>query len=302
MRKDLYTFEDELLVVCLFTYNHKNFIDEAIESILMQKTDFDFKLFINDDCSTDGTSEICTKYASRYSDKIIYRRHTPNVGMIKNITGTLITLKSKYVALIEGDDYWIDPRKLQYQVDFLNKNSEFNLAGNNAVVLDCRSINNNDIKIRVFNNKKYIYDEVPLATIVNRWTFPTASIVYRNEKIHWPVFWTEVHNWDYLLQILSAITGKAHYSDRLMSVYRIIDTGNTNNPHYNVEKTLNRQIELLKKIDTYTNGLYKDILSNKIEKNKKELRKFLIHKKFPFLKYISPYRYFRFFRRELKNL
>ncbi len=125
-----------MLTVILLTYNHAQTVAQAIDSILMQKTDFDYVIHILDDCSNDGTSELCEEYRSAWSDKIFHFRNAENQGVEKNFKQGVCRIKSRYIAFLEGDDYWTDPEKLQLQVDMLERHPECSLSGHNVVLRD----------------------------------------------------------------------------------------------------------------------------------------------------------------------
>lgn len=114
-----------LASICCITYNHASYIQEAIDSFLMQKTTFPFEILVHDDASTDGTTEILLGYAKKYPDIIKPIIQTKNqytkCGLI-NPRFVFPKAKGKYIALCEGDDYWTDPSKLQKQVSFLENN------------------------------------------------------------------------------------------------------------------------------------------------------------------------------------
>jgi glycosyltransferase involved in cell wall biosynthesis len=110
--------------VCMITYNHENYIRQAIEGVLMQKTNFPIELIIGEDCSTDDTLQICLKYQHNHADIIKILHSNSNLGVIANFNSVLNQAKTKYIALCEGDDYWIDPYKLQKQVDYLTNNNK----------------------------------------------------------------------------------------------------------------------------------------------------------------------------------
>jgi glycosyltransferase involved in cell wall biosynthesis len=115
--------------VWMITYNHQNYISQAIESVLMQKTNFDFEIVIGEDCSTDNTRDIVKDYEIRHPKiiKAIYQEK--NVGAMANaFKFTLPMCRGEYIAFLEGDDYWIDPFKLQKEVDFMEQNREFGLV------------------------------------------------------------------------------------------------------------------------------------------------------------------------------
>lgn len=110
--------EEVVVTVAMITYNHESFIAEAIEGVLMQRTDFNYQLLIGEDNSTDRTREIILDYMKCNQDIIHLLPQEKNLGMIPNFIETLKACNGKYIALCEGDDYWIDPDKLQKQVDF----------------------------------------------------------------------------------------------------------------------------------------------------------------------------------------
>ncbi len=120
-----------LVTVCLITYNHAKYIAQAIESVLMQETEYAWELVIADDFSTDGTREILRAYQLNFPDKIKLILQEKNVGANKNWVDLLSYPNSKYTAYFEGDDYWVDKHKLQKQVEFLEENENYGLVHTN---------------------------------------------------------------------------------------------------------------------------------------------------------------------------
>lgn len=121
-----------LVSICSITYNHAPYIRQCLDGFLMQKTNFPFEIIINDDCSTDGTTEIIKEYAAKYPELIKPIFHDENQYQ-KGARGILVNyvfpkVQGKYLALCEGDDYWIDSLKLQKQVDFLEENPDYGLV------------------------------------------------------------------------------------------------------------------------------------------------------------------------------
>lgn len=110
--------------VCMITYNHEKYIAEAIEGVLMQEVDFEVELIIADDASTDTTGEIVQSYIDTHSrgSWIKYTRHPVNKGMMGNFVWALEQCQGEYIALCDGDDYWIDNEKLSRQVGHLKSN------------------------------------------------------------------------------------------------------------------------------------------------------------------------------------
>jgi len=101
------------------TYNHEMYIADAIESFLMQKTNFDYEILIGEDCSTDNTKKIVEALAKKHPNKIRVITSSKNVGARKNSMRLLENSRGKYIAECEGDDYWTDPYKLQKQMDYM---------------------------------------------------------------------------------------------------------------------------------------------------------------------------------------
>lgn len=120
-----------LVAIYMITYNHADFIAEAIESVMMQQTNFTYKLFIGEDASKDNTRSICLEWKQKYPAKIELLLNETNIGANQNALQTFNACHqsgAKYIAILEGDDYWIDPQKLQKQVDILENNSDCCIA------------------------------------------------------------------------------------------------------------------------------------------------------------------------------
>lgn len=124
--------KEVLVSISCITYNHVQYIRQCLDGFLMQQTNFAFEVLIHDDCSTDGTTEIIKEYELMYPDiiKPIYEKENqyqqgkPSGSVVWNFPRA----QGKYIAMCEGDDYWIDPLKLQKQVDFLDANPEYSFC------------------------------------------------------------------------------------------------------------------------------------------------------------------------------
>lgn len=136
--------ENPFVSVIVQTFQHAAYIAQCLDGILMQKTDFPFEILVGEDESTDGTREICIEYAKKYPDKIrLFLHSRENVIFINNhpsgrfnLLWNLYHAKGKYIAWVDGDDYWTNPSKLQKQVDFLEKNSKYSMTCTNFSVVD----------------------------------------------------------------------------------------------------------------------------------------------------------------------
>lgn len=116
-----------MVTIRCVAYNHEPYIRECLEGFVMQKTNFRFEAIVHDDASTDGTANIIREYAEKYPDiiKPIFEtenQYSKRDGSLRRIMNS--HMKGKYIAMCEGDDYWIDPYKLQKQVDYLEKHAE----------------------------------------------------------------------------------------------------------------------------------------------------------------------------------
>lgn len=119
-----------IVSVCMSTYNHELFIVEALNSVLKQECDFEFEVILSNDQSTDSTNDVILNFISKHplGNKIKYYNQEKNLGINDNLIFTLERAKGKYIALLEGDDYWIDKTKLQKQFNFLEKHTDFTIC------------------------------------------------------------------------------------------------------------------------------------------------------------------------------
>jgi len=215
----LSTSSDSSLMVsiCVMSYNLEHYISETLDSILMQKVNFQYNIVVSDDCSTDKTREILQQYAAKYPDKITLLLQENNLGVVANFVETLKACRGKYIATLDGDDYWTDPLKLQKQVDFLESNKDFSIVFHNAEIRDETSDN---VKIKPFNSeeksREYTYDE-----IVKTWSVPTCSVLAINNEQY---RYIENHLWfpvqDLPFYLSCASMGKIYYMSDTMGVYR----------------------------------------------------------------------------------
>jgi len=117
-----------LVSVRILTYNHERWIAQAIESVLMQKCDFEFEIVIGEDCSEDRTRDICLDYQKKFPHLIRVLHSEANVGIERNSLRSNVRLRGEFVCPFEGDDYWLDERKLQKQVDLMRKHADATLC------------------------------------------------------------------------------------------------------------------------------------------------------------------------------
>lgn len=123
--------DNPIVSIACTTFNQRKFIKDTLEGFFIQKTTFPVEIIIHDDASTDGTDEIIKEYENRYPEiiKAIYQtenQYSKRINIAKEFVYPRI--RSKYVAICEGDDYWTDPLKLEKQVSFLEQNEDYGLV------------------------------------------------------------------------------------------------------------------------------------------------------------------------------
>ena len=209
--------KEPLVSICCITYNHKNYIRDAIEGFLMQKTTFEIEILIHDDASTDGTDEIIRDYESKFPEiiKPLYEEENQwSLGRKGSIVFNIPRARGKYIALCEGDDYWTDPFKLQKQVDFLERNSNHSMCFHGAKVISESNYLNNSIFSNL-QNRDYNSDE-----LLEKWIVPTASVVFRKELFNKIPQSEKFIYGDIITFLTMAAYGKVRCIDEAMSVYR----------------------------------------------------------------------------------
>jgi len=230
-----------LVNIAMITYNHGNFIAQAIEGVLMQKTTFDFQLVIGEDCSTDNTYEICLKYKNEYPEKIVLLHNEINIGVYNNLIKTFNACEAKYLGTCEGDDYWTDPYKLQKQVDFLEKNNDFSMTFHRSSILY-----ENENKIIEANNNFNENKEFDGVEAYKKMSFQSGSMVYRKNLFVPPKNFEKYIFPDNGIILSLAMHGKFYGFSDIMSVYRKHD-GGLSNPSW--EKAM-KFLEMMDLIDS----------------------------------------------------
>lgn len=213
--------EPVVVSVCCITYNHAKYIKQCLDGIIAQKTSFKYEIIINDDCSTDGTTEIVKRYADEYPELIRPIFHEENQWSkgIKRILATFVypQAKGKYIALCEGDDYWIDPYKLQKQVAILENNIDCSLVLSNGYTGP--SYKDRNI-INPYGEQPSGYIDIHSLLISSGGLVPTASMCYRSSLNKMPEFFYDCPVGDKPLRMWCAINGRVFYDNTPQVFYR----------------------------------------------------------------------------------
>lgn len=207
----------------MITFNQEKYIHDAIKGVLIQKCKFPIEIIISEDCSNDRTRQICQEYASKNS-AIRLISSDSNVGMLPNFFRTIKSSQGKYVAFCEGDDYWIDPLKLQKQVDFLETNPRYGLVHTDYYKYHQnikRFERDSVLKVRDLKSKTDYNDLLKMNVI------QTLTVCLRKSvlKQYFLDIQPEIRDWllgDYPVWLYFAKHSKIHYIPEKTAVYRLL--------------------------------------------------------------------------------
>lgn len=208
-------------ISCL-TFNHASYIRQALDSFLMQETDFAYEILIHDDASTDGTGDILREYERNYPDRVKPLIQTENQYSqgIDNISGAFNfpRVKGKYIFMCDGDDYWVSPHKLQKQVDYLEAHPDCALCIHSAKI---------DLVGRAFTEKEmrpYCGNRVisPEEIVDKPSGYAMSSMAFPSRLVKaLPDYYVDCPVGDTPLQLMAAAEGYGYYIDEPMSAYRV---------------------------------------------------------------------------------
>lgn len=245
-------------------YNHEAYIRQCLEGFVMQQTNFRFEAVVHDDASTDGTVAIIKEYAEKYPDIIKpiyetenqYSKHDGSLGRIINSH-----MRGKYIAMCEGDDYWIDPLKLQKQVDFLEAHPDYVMCCSDAIIetpteqLDwCRYHQNQTIPTEDIIKHGGLFVQ-------------TATLLFKKElrlnNYDYPEAAKRCHVGDFPLQIYAALKGKVYWFAEKQAVYRYGWGESWTNRFKKLDintrlKRMRSEIDMLKSFDELSNYKYSE--------------------------------------------
>lgn len=218
---------DTLVSIVVMTYNHENFIKQALDGILIQEVNFKYEIVIGEDCSTDETREIVFNYAKKYPDIIKVVTSQENVGVNQNARRAVSATNGKYIAFCEGDDYWHDKYKLQNQVDFLESNKDYGMVHTDAdhfIQKSKRLIKNYNRTNNIIFPSGEIFEDL----LGGFYFIKTASVLVRSGifKAAFDVDLIEKNGWlvhDNMLWLKISHQTKLQYLDCSTATYRLLD-------------------------------------------------------------------------------
>ncbi|WP_313581027.1 glycosyltransferase [Chishuiella sp.] len=216
--------------VVTITWGHEKFIEQTLDSIFSQKYEGPIEIILSNDKSPDKTDEIINKYLLinniPKNFEVKYTNHENNMGSMKNFIWSLQQATGKYIAICDGDDYWTDSCKLQKQVDFLERNEDFQMIFTNCKEVSLNGKINNLLK-KISESKSY--SDIDIFT---NWIIPTSTVLYKNnfDKKDWNIIKDKkVFFGDLVLFLINANKGKIYGLIDETSIYRIHKESLTNN-------------------------------------------------------------------------
>ena len=256
----------EVSIICN-TYNHEEYIEGTLKSFIKQKTSFKFEILIHDDASTDNTASIIKKFEKNYPDIIypIYQiENQYSKGINITITYQYPRVKGKYIAVCEGDDFWIDEFKLQKQYELMEKHLEIDMSAHEVVAIK----DNLEVFRLSPSNEECIFSTEEVISGGGAFV-STNSLFYRKrmiEKI--PEFYMYL-GLDYTLQIWGSLRGGMLYIPNCMAAYRVATPGSwTVRVSHNKKASLEAKIKSIKALrilDDETNKKYSKTINAKID-------------------------------------
>jgi glycosyltransferase involved in cell wall biosynthesis len=259
------------VTVIVITYNHARFIAQALNSVLMQETQFPFEVIVSEDCSTDATRDIIIDFKERYPSRIRLLLSERNLNTNHVLTRGIEAAQGDYIALLDGDDYWTSPHKLQKQVDFLDARPDCATCFHNvSVVYEDRTIEPHPFHMKRPNY--YLSTAVPkptstLADIAGGNFMQTCSVVFRSGLLRdIPGWYTTFPIGDWPLHILNAEHGNIGYIDEILAAYRVHSGGvwSSNMALYRKVDDVENMIGMYEVINRYLNFRYEEKIRQRL--------------------------------------
>lgn len=242
--------EKPILSIYVATYNHENYIVQALESIRMQVTDYKYEVLVGEDCSTDNTRKILQSYELEHPKfaTILYRDHNMHSEKINNAADLKRRCQGKYIIALEGDDYWIDERKIHKQIQFLEDNPDYLAVAHNCICVNEHSEPNGEVYSEC-HSEEYSIEHYEMNILPGQLTTVMMRNYYIDEVFDTSFIETKIAPGDRRIYFSLIVNGKIHCLQETMSAYRhITDHGSSYSAtlKYDVPKALKWYLEELK--------------------------------------------------------
>ena len=303
--KEDQTAEQPLISICCLSFNHEKYIGEALDSFLRQDIDAPIEILIHDDASTDGTRAIIEDYAARYECiRPMFEEENQYSKGIHNLSGVFNfpRARGKYIAMCEGDDFWLDIRKLRMQAEYMEAHPDCSMCCHAARIVSMDDSFRELARLAPYHNDQVLSPPMVISKSVN---IPTASLFFRaGYAKELPSWYYECPVGDIPLQLFMLLKGYVYYSNRPMSAYRVgsqgswtdlMEQGGSESRRQRWQEHYEAMERLYTAFDKDSGGKYSAAVSEalrrerfKTEINKGELGFALIEENKPFLKELPP--------------
>lgn len=211
--------------VCTTVFNAERYIAQTIEGVLGQETSFPVEFVISDDCSTDRSRAIIEDYARQFPNVIRFRSNEKNIGLTANFMATMRECRGEYIALLDGDDYWLDRSKLEMQRDFLKTHPECVLCGTATKVLNERTgkLRQSHGDLSIDDSQALFFSTDEMFKLYPFW-IPTHTVLLRARFVDFPSWFKDVVYVDRALRLILSLHGSLAFINRTTGVYRIHDS------------------------------------------------------------------------------
>ena len=213
-----------LLSVWVITYNHEQYIENAILSIINQKITVPYEIVISDDCSVDRTTEICKQLQRSYPNSIRLIVHSKNNGYEKNFWNTFSFCRGPYIAMLEGDDYWCENRNIEKQLASLENNPAISGVCGNFYIKD----EEKNSFLPYYTELPWGKELLPVEDLLKVWTIHINTLIFKREMLNLSELTQETKCADIALAILLAEKAPIHYNTELYAVWRKHSKGFSN--------------------------------------------------------------------------
>lgn len=237
--------------VLMVTYNHERYIRQAVESVLEQETDFPIELVVGEDCSTDRTRDYLIEYQKSHPETLRLLLREKNIGPQANFAATFAACRGTFVALLEGDDYWTDSKKLQKQVDALEANPHWSICFHTTRRVYEDGSQEPELYPANWTREEATIDDLFTGNFMN-----TCSVVFRNRLFGpMPEWHLEIMPGDWATSMLNADHGPIGYVPGVMADYRIHPQGVWGRKSRTYQLT--EIFRFLSRIDNHFKGKYR---------------------------------------------
>lgn len=232
------------VTVCVITYNHEKYISQCLESIISQECNFSYEVVIRDDCSTDSTKKIIESFRKKHPNIIRLIDSDKNIGANKNLLKVFEKSRGRYIALCEGDDYWINSKKLQIQIDAMRAHAGATFCSHACRIHDREGLGEVAYIKGVNSLAETTCDDI---LNVSGQFSPTGSYFFTREAISTlPEWFADAPVGDFFIEMYGVVAGRGLHLNQPMSAYRTFseNSWSTQNNEQNAQQLVNFSMKM----------------------------------------------------------